>query len=79
MIVALMGIVALAAWRSVSQQADARVALEVNETKTRIANEWAVLANTATARAVAAALSVDPVVDTQLTPLVGEASKRIDQ
>jgi len=79
LIVALMGIVALAAWRSVSQQADARVALEVNETKTRIANEWAVLANTATARAVAAALSVDPVVDTQLTPLVGEASKRIDQ
>jgi methyl-accepting chemotaxis protein len=79
LIVALMGIVAVAAWRSVSQQADARVALEVNETKTRIANEWAVLANTATARAVAAALSVDPVVDTQLTPLVGEASKRIDQ
>jgi len=78
LIVALMGIVAMAAWRSVSQQADARVALELNETKTRIAQEWAVLANKATAQGVAATLSADPVVATQLNPLVAEASKRIE-
>ena len=62
LIVAMMGIVAIAAWRSVSQQQAAEEALRISDDKLRSASEWAELSKITITRVVAAHLSSDPLV-----------------
>ncbi len=62
LIVAMLGIVALAAWRSVDQQRAAETALRVSDDKLRLANEWASLSTNTITRVVAANLSSDAIV-----------------
>ncbi|MBT9609429.1 MAG: HAMP domain-containing protein [Aquabacterium sp.] len=62
LIIAMMGIVALAAWRSVSQQQAADAALKVSDDKLHSATVWATKSSITVARVVAGNLSSDPIV-----------------
>ena len=62
LIIAMLGIVALAAWRSVSQQQAADAALQVSDDKLRSATAWASKSTTTVTRVIAGNLSSDPVV-----------------
>ncbi|MFY9461471.1 MAG: methyl-accepting chemotaxis protein [Aquabacterium commune] len=62
LIIAMTGIVALAAWRSVSQQQAADAALKVSDDKLRSATAWAGKSTTTVTRVIAGNLSSDPVV-----------------
>ncbi|MCH8179470.1 MAG: HAMP domain-containing protein [Proteobacteria bacterium] len=62
LIVAMLGTVALAAWRSAHQQQSANAALQVSDAKLHAANQWARLSTNTITRVVAAALSSDPFV-----------------
>ncbi len=62
LIIAMMGIVALAAWRSVSQQQAADAKLKLSDDKLRSATAWATKSSTTVTRVVAGNLSADPVV-----------------
>jgi len=62
LIIAMMGIVAMAAWRSVSQQQAADAALKVSDDKLHSATDWATKSSITVARVVAGNLSSDPVV-----------------
>ena len=62
LIVAMTGTVAIAAWRSVSQQQAAEAALRISDDKLRSASEWAELSKITITRVVAATLSSDPFV-----------------
>ena len=62
LIIAMMGIVAMAAWRSVSQQQAADAELKVSDDKLHSATDWATKSSITVARVVAGNLSSDPVV-----------------
>jgi methyl-accepting chemotaxis protein len=62
LIIAMTGIVGIAAWRSVSQQQAAEAALRISDDKLRSASEWAELSKITITRVVAATLSSDPFV-----------------
>ena len=62
LIIAMMGIVAMAAWRSVSQQQAADAALKVSDDKLHSATVWATKSSITVARVVAGNLSSDPIV-----------------
>ena len=62
LIIAMTGIVTLAAWRSVSQQQAADAALRVSDDKLHSATVWATKSSITVARVVAANLSSDPIV-----------------
>ncbi|NBD19160.1 HAMP domain-containing protein [Aquabacterium fontiphilum] len=79
LIVAMLGIVAFAAWRSVTQQAAAGEAMARSDAKLRAANEWVLVANTATAKLVAVGLSQEPAVAEHLLPEVKGATQRVEQ
>ena len=62
LIIAMMGIVAMAAWRSVSQQQAADAALKISDDKLHSATVWATKSSITVARVVAGNLSSDPIV-----------------
>ena len=79
LIVAMLGIVGFAAWRSVTQQAAASEAMARSDAKLRAAHEWVLVANTATAKLVAVGLSHEPEVAEHLLPQVKGATERVEQ
>ncbi|MBH1988009.1 MAG: HAMP domain-containing protein, partial [Burkholderiales bacterium] len=79
LIIAMLGIVALAGWRSVSQQKAAEVALRSSDDKLHAANEWAALSTNTITRVVAANLSSDPFVGENFAQVNAEAIAEISR
>ena len=79
LIVALLGIVAFAGWRAVSQQKAADIVLKVNDTKLHAAHDWAALSSEAMTRVMASSLSADPFVDQTFAKPIADAVARITE
>ena len=79
LVVAMLGIVGLAAWRAGSQQALAEAELKVSDLKLKTAREWAALSEVAMVRSTASNLSADPVVAEAFAKPIADAIARITQ
>ncbi|MFY9478568.1 MAG: methyl-accepting chemotaxis protein [Aquabacterium sp.] len=77
LVVAMLSIVGLAAWRAGSQQALAEAELKVSDLKLKTASEWASLSEVAMVRSTASNLSADPVVTESFAKPIADAIARI--
>lgn len=77
LVVAMLSIVGLAAWRAGSQQALAEAELKVSDLKLKTAREWAALSEVAMVRSTASNLSADPVVAEAFAKPIADAIARI--
>ncbi|RZL08333.1 MAG: HAMP domain-containing protein [Rubrivivax sp.] len=77
LVVAMAGIVGLAAWRAGDQQRQAEAALQTSDLKLKVAREWASMSEVATVRSVASNLSADPMVGAQFKKPIDEAIAKI--
>ncbi|MFZ5528613.1 MAG: methyl-accepting chemotaxis protein [Pseudomonadota bacterium] len=79
LVVAMLSIVGLAAWRAGSQQALAEAELKVSDLKLKTANEWTSLSEVAMVRSTASNLSADPVVTEAFAKPIADAIARITE
>ena len=79
LVVAMLGIVGLAAWRAASQQAQAEAQLKISDLKLKTANQWASLSEVAQVRSVASNLSADPTVGAAFKQPIADAIARITE
>ena len=79
LVIAMLGIVGLAAWRAGSQQAQAEAQLKISDLKLQTASQWASMSEVAQVRSVASNLSADTTVAEAFKKPIADAIARITE
>ena len=79
LVVAMVSIVGLAAWRAASQQQLADSALKISDRKLAVAHEWASLSEVAMVRSVATNISADEAVAANFKQPIADAIAKITE